>query len=573
MSLFGTIQMASNSLQATDVGMQVVGQNIANANTPGYSQEVLNLTPGPTQQIGSVLEGTGVEIVGVTSQIDQYVQQGLLVANSNVSNTSTQASTYQQLESLMSELTSSGTDLTTSLNNFSAAIQNVLDSPQSVADQQLAVSSGQTLAGNINAMANEATQMQGDLNSQITGEAASINQLTSQIAQLNNQIENFQGGVNNDSTAVGLIDQRQQALTSLSNIVNINVQQQTNGSVNVYVGNNYLVSGAITQQVAVNNDETSGQYGPTLKIANSNQPLDATSGEYVGLVDSRDQILGGFLQQLNSFSGSLANEFNKIYASGQGLDGYQSVTSTNTVSNADASLEDAGLANTPVNGSFQIQVQNTATDQTNTYTINVDLEGLGADTSLNDVAQQINQISGLSATVTANGQLSIENTAANQSFAFADDSSGLLASLGINTFFTGDSASTLSVNSDVVNDPSLFAASTGGVGQDANNAQTLSTFNTTAFPDLGGSTITDLANSIVSNVTEGSATATANSTSASSYQAGLQSQSQSISGVNVDEQTVDLLTLQNQYQASAQVISTISQMMNTLITVMTDSIG
>jgi flagellar hook-associated protein 1 FlgK len=564
MSLFGTIQMASNALQATDVGLQVVGQNIANANTPGYSQEVLNLTPGPTQQQGGVLEGTGVEIVGVTEQIDQYVEQRLYGANSDVTSSTTQATTYQQLESLMSELTSSGTDLTTSLTNFSSSIQNVLDAPQSVSNRQLAVSSGQTLANNINSMANEAMQMQSDLNSQITGEAASINQLTNQISQLNLQIENFQGGVNNSSTAVGLVDQRQQALTSLSKIVNVNVQQQSNGSVNVYVGNDYLVYGATNQQVSAKNSDTPGQYGPSLVITNSGSPLDASSGQYVGLLNSRDQILGGFLQQLDSFSGSLASEFNKIYASGQGLDGYQSVTSVNRVSNATAPLEDAGLTNTPVNGSFQIQVENTATNQTSTYTINVDLEGLGADSTLNSVAEQINQISGISATVTANGQLSIDNTAANQSFSFANDSSGLLASLGINTFFTGDSAGTLSVNSDVANDPSLFAASTGGVAQDADNAQALSAFNTTAFADQGGATIADLANTIVSNVTEGSATATANSTSANSYQAGLQSQSASVSGVNIDEQTVNLLTLQNTYQATAQVISTINQLMSTL---------
>ena len=65
MSLLSSIQMGANALQAQQLGLQVVGQNIANANTPGYSVETLAVTPGPTQHDGSLLLGSGVEIEGV----------------------------------------------------------------------------------------------------------------------------------------------------------------------------------------------------------------------------------------------------------------------------------------------------------------------------------------------------------------------------------------------------------------------------------------------------------------------------------------------------------------------------
>jgi flagellar hook-associated protein 1 FlgK len=92
----------------------------------------------------------------------------------------------------------------------------------------------------------------------------------------------------------------------------------------------------------------------------------------------------------------------------------------------------------------------------------------------------------------------------------------------------------------------------------------LSQFNTTPLADQQGSSLTDLANSLVTNVTEGSAAATANSTSASTLQAGLVSQNQSVSGVSIDEQAVDMITLQNTYIASAKVISTIQTLLQTL---------
>lgn len=512
MSLFGTLQLAGNSMQATGVGLQVIGQNIANANTPGYSQEVVQLGTGPTQQEGGVLMGTGVVVQGVTSEVDQYVEQNLRSANSSVSSYSTQASVYQQLESMMSELTTSGTDLTTSLTNFSAAVQNVLTSPTSDSIRQVAVTSGQTLAQNINQQASQVASFQSQINSQIPADAASINQLVTQIQQLNVQIAGFQAGVSNGSTAVGLTDQRQAALTSLSNLVNINVQPQPNGEVNVYVGNNYLVDGGEAQLVSVTNSNAPGVYGPTLVVGATSSPLQATSGQYAGQIEARDQILGGYLDQLNSYSNTLANEFNKVYASGQGLSGYSSVASQNGVSDANAPLENAGLTNPPTNGSFQIVTQNSVTGQRETTTINVSLEGLGGDTTLNGVASQINGIAGLTASVSASGQLSIASTDPNETFSFANDNSGFLASVGINTFFTGDSAATLGVNSDLVSDPTKFAASTGGVGVDTNNAEALAQFNTTPLASQGGQTITDLANSLVANVTAGSAAAQANST-------------------------------------------------------------
>ncbi len=566
MSLFSALQVAGNSLQAVDIGLQVVGQNIANSNTPGYSREVVNLTPAPTQRLGNVLIGSGVEVSGVVEEVNHFTLQSLYGANSDQESTQTQSSTYQQLETLMGELSTSGTDLTTSTSNFFSAIQNVLDQPESNSVRGLAVQSGQTLATNIDQLANQVEQMQTGLNAQISSQAGQINQLTSQIQQLNLQIDSFQGGQSSGSDAVGLIDQRNTALNSLSQIVNIKVEQQPNGGVDVYVGGDNLVSdGEVRQVAASTTTNASGQSVTQLVLADSKSPLQATSGTYAGLVNSRDQILGGFLNQLNNFSSTLATEFNKIYASGQGLTGYQQVTSQNSVSNPQAPLENAGLSSTPVNGSFQVLVTNSQTGQTETNTINVSLNGLGQDTTLNQVAAQLNNIGGLSASVSSTGQLSISSQNSNLTFAFANDNSGILTSLGINTFFTGNSATTLGVNADVANDSSKFAASQGGVGQDANNVQQLAALNDAPLADQNGNSLSDLQNQVVQNVTDGSATATAQASGASTYQQGVQSQNEAISGVNLDEETLNMITLQQTYQASAQLVSTL----NTLLQLIT----
>src|SRR5487761_1301365 len=183
MSLFSTIQVASNSLQATQIGLQVVGQNIANDNTPGYSREVVNLTPAPTQQLGNISLGTGVQVQGVVQVVDQFLEQRLRGANSDVANTNTQSQTYQNLEGIVGALQNNSTD--TSMNAFFSSIGNILNQPESTSVRNLAVLSGQTLASNINSLATRVMQAQSDLNNQVVGLTSNINQLVTQIAQLN----------------------------------------------------------------------------------------------------------------------------------------------------------------------------------------------------------------------------------------------------------------------------------------------------------------------------------------------------------------------------------------------------
>ena len=169
---------------------------------------------------------------------------------------------------------------------------------------------------------------------------------------------------------------------------------------------------------------------------------------------------------MNSFAGTLANEFNKVYSSGQGLTGYSQTTANNAVTAANVPLNQAGLAFTPTNGSFNIVVTNSQTGASNTTNIPVSLlgSGNGTATTLNSLAAAINNVSGLQAQVVG-GKLNISSTGASTTFSFSNDTSGTLAALGINTFFTGSNADNIAVNNAVVQDPTKFAASSGRRGQ------------------------------------------------------------------------------------------------------------
>jgi len=563
MSLLTTIQMAGNTLNAAQIGLQVVGQNVANVDTPGYTREVVDYTASAPQQDGALTLGTGVNVAGITQEVDQFVEQQLRFANADASGSQVESQTYQSLEGLLNEL--GDNSLGSSLTSFFNSISDVLNNPDDASQRNLAVLAGQSLTQQFNNLAQQAVSISDNLDQQVASSAGTINQLVAQIGQLNSQITQTQGGNGDNSPAVGLTDQRSEDLTQLSDLININVVQQSNGSVSVYTGGNYLVFGSETQQVKAVQSTVNGSTVSSIEFADNNAPLDATSGNLAGLINSRDQIVGTFLTNLNSLANTVANEFNKVYASGQGQTGYQSVTSQVSVSDPDAALDDAGLTNAPVNGSFNIDVNDPTTGQTQVSTINVNLTGLGSDTTLNDVVQQLNAVNGVSASINNQGQLVISSTSPNDQLAFSNDTSGLLASLGINTFFTGTTALDMGVNSDVVNDPSKFAASQGGLDQDTKNAAELANFYTQPLSNQGGSSLSDLYNQLAEGVTQNSAQAQSAATGYQTYQSTLQGDSMSVSGVSIDEETINMLSYQRQYQAAAQLISTVNTLMQTLV--------
>lgn len=544
--------------------MQVVSQNIANSQTEGYVREKAELSTAYVQRIGNLTLGTGVSIDGIIQVIDTFLQKRLNNAISEEASTATTNSTYTELQETMNSLGDTG--LNNAMTTFFNSINDILNAPEDLATRNMAVLYGETLTGQMNDLSTQVTQMRTDLNTQVASMGDTINSLLTDIANLNVQIAATEAGTGGSSQAVGLRDQRDQDLTDLATLVNIKYSEQDNGETMVYIDGNIAVAEGTKYPVEVTyKTDSRGLPLATIQMAQTDVVLTPSSGQLAGLIESRDTVLGGFLNDLDSFSQSLIYEFNKVYSCGQGLTGYDSVVGEYAVDSANAALNNAGLTYTPTTGAFTIQVYNSSTNSTTNTTINIDLTGLGHDTTLDDVVDQINQISGLRATIDSNNVLNIASTSSDVTFAFANDTSGTLAALGINTFFTGDSASSIGVNQQLQDDPSKFAASTGGVAVDTNNAVTLAGFISTPLTSQNGASISTLYDNMVNNVTQNAAVASAQYQAASVYQQTLQSERDAISGVSVDEETVNMLAVQRAYQASAKVISTVNDLFDTLL--------
>ncbi|MEW4453122.1 flagellar hook-associated protein FlgK [Bremerella sp. JC817] len=564
MSLFSTLQQTSNALQAAQIGLQVTGNNIANVNTPDYLRQRVIYTPAPTQAVGNLRLGLGVQVTAIVQQVDQFLEERLRGSRSDLAKGEAEENTYTQLDALIGEL--SDTDLSTSINNFFGSINDILNQPEDLGVRNLTILRGETLAQDITRLYERVQKVQQDTDDRIRNAATDINGLLADIADLNEKITNMEGGVTK-SDAVGLRDQRQQKLTALSELIGVRAVEQENGSVSVFAGGEYLVLDGIAREVYADEESSNGNNFVEVKIKDFESPIQSDTGKLAGLVNSRDHILGNFLNQLDTFAKSFAFEFNKVFSSGQGLTGYNSIDAEHFVDSDSLTepLDQVGLPFTPENGSFQVKLLNRQTGVTETHDIFIKLNGTNEDTSLEGLRSQLDAIDGISATISLEGQLNIEADQPNVEFAFANDTSGALAALGIGTFFTGSSALDLGVNELVSTDPSKFAASKSGIGIDTDNAVELAAFADRALDSISGTSITTYYKDMVGSVAQSSAVTTGITEGFRVFKDTLEGQKLGVSGVNLDEEAVRMISYQRAFQASSRMIATLDELLEILV--------
>lgn len=583
MSLFGTLQMTGNTLQAMQVGLHVAGNNIANANSPGFIREEVLYAPAPVQKRGNLVLGLGVEIAGIVQKVDSFLADRLRDAAGDTASAEVQDKAYKDLENLLGALDGE-TSLNAQLSEFFGSIKKITDptGAEPLSLRNLAILQGKTLAQNISQLDRRVLDLRSQLNTQVEQTGAAINELTSTIQQLNIRISAIEGGGAGASQAGALRTQRQNAVAELSKLVGVTTNEQPSGGISVAVGGEFLVFEGIRREVAVVSDTVDGLQQSEVQFADTQSSLELNSGKLAGLVKARDDIAGNFHDALNEFTGTLIYEFNKLYSQGQGITGFQSLTSQNGVSDPNAPLDAAGLPFTPTDGFFKIIVRDKNSNVSEETDITINLGGVDGDTTLNDLAAQLNAVDGISASVGSDGRLTISADSSGTDFSFKldidesttgeveakqDNESGILAALGLNTFFTGDSALNISVNQKLngIAGASYFAASRGGIGNDLNNALELERFFDRPLDSLEGASLASRYDQLANELTQGSTVAGSVLEGYQAFEATLDGEFQAISGVNLDEEAINMITLQRIYQASARLVRTISEMLDVLV--------
>jgi flagellar hook-associated protein 1 FlgK len=299
-------------------------------------------------------------------------------------------------------------------------------------------------------------------------------------------------------------------------------------------------------------------------------------GKIEGLIRARENQAYGRIAGVDQLASGLIAEVNRVHSDGQGLIGFSAVTGTYDVMDVDAPLNsaEAGLRNPPRNGSFFITVRDTATDTPVAYQIEIDLDGQGSDTSLQSLVDDLNAtVPGITASITPDRRLEIvadagySFTFGYDGHAYRDDTSNVLAALGVNTFFDGSTAGDIQVNPVLQGDARFLAASLTYQPGDGDNAGRMAGVLNTSSDLLDGSSVLEFYNQVANDVAVNGAAASTSGEAATAILSALQTQKENISGVSLDEEAIELIKYERAFQGAARFLSTVDQMMTELMSI------
>ena len=591
MSLDIARSIAFSGLSSTSVQISVTSSNISNADTTGYTKKTANQSSSVTNGVG-----TGVTVTGITSTVDKLLLKSLVSADSDLGSADTANTYLTSLEKLYgstssTDSSSTGTSLANSIASLESALSSLASTPSSASLQSNVVSALDDVTSQLRETSSGIQKLRSNADQDISSSIDDVNTDLQNIADLNAEIK--QTAATGQSTA-DLEDQRNTALQDVASKMNVSYYTASNGDLQIYTttgqalvdSSAHKISYTAAANVSSSTIYTAGSSSSGFSAITVNG-VDITSqitgGSIGGLITLRDKTLPAAQSQLDQLATQLASAVNTVSNSASSVPAPTSLTGTTSVTSSTA------LSAT---GTVRLAV----TDQSGNLVSYSDLD-LSSYSTVGDLVTAINGISGMSASVDANGHLSITATGSGNGVAINEMTSSVGSSsegfsdyFGLNDLVTGTSASDIAVNSSILSGTnelqlatldssssltvgsSVLTSGSATVVNDFYSALTASrTFSSTGGLAATTGSFADYASTIVADVASKSSQASTNYTAKETAQSTYASSLSSQSGVNLDEESANLSTLQNQYSAASALISAINSMYAALITAVQSS--
>ena len=307
--LNGTLAIALSSLAVSQQEMETTSNNVANANTPGYTREVPVVTAGDPVEIGSLSMGTGVVFDKIESLRDPMLQ--IQINQATQQNSELNAS-LSQLQQIQTQFASSTSGIGADISNFFNSLQQLSPDPSDLTLRQGVLTAADTLASDFNNAASSLQGQRSNIDQNVAQSVTQVNSLTAQIASVDQQISNLQS-VDQDPGA--LVDTQNSLIQQLSGLIGVQVIQTDQGISLATSNGTTLVSGSQSYALGT----ATGSDGMQHVMAGGTDITGSiTGGSLAGLIQVRDQGIPGIGSSLDQLASGLANALNS--ANGQGYD-------------------------------------------------------------------------------------------------------------------------------------------------------------------------------------------------------------------------------------------------------------
>ena len=328
----GLLGTATTGLAAFQRAISVTGNNIANANTDGYSRQRVEFGDRPSSFTGSGYVGNGVQVQSIERVFDQFITERVRDTTSAASQADAFAVLSGQVTNLLGD---ADAGLNASFESFFNAVQTVADDPSSTVTRQLLLSESESLTTRFKSLDSQLDSLDARVNGVLANSVTEINGLTAAIADANKAISDStsqgSGAVAND-----LLDKRDRLINQLSEIISVRTVEQDDGAVNVFVGSGQpLVTRYLATPLQIENSPFDAQRKEISIAAGGSSAVitsSLTGGRLGAVLEFRDQVLNPTKNALGRMAVSVGLEFNAQHKLGTDLDGnvgtdYFSVTS------------------------------------------------------------------------------------------------------------------------------------------------------------------------------------------------------------------------------------------------------
>ena len=311
--LFGTLSIALSGLGVSQQEMETSSNNVANANTTGYSREVDDTTAGAPIILDGLTVGTGVVLQKIESLRDPILEIQLNQATQQQSSLNTQLGQLQQLQT---QFASSTSGIGADISNFFNSLQQLSPDPSRIELRQPVLTAAGNLAADFNSAASSLSTQQSNLNLSVEQSVGEINSLTSEIAGVGQQISTLE---DTDQDASTLVDQQTNLIRQLSGLIDVQVVQTGNGGIDLATSNGTALVTGIQSSVLT----TESGAGGNVDIFANGQDITSslTGGSLAGTLQIRDQEIPSVLGQLDQLAAGFSNAVNAANAEGFDLNG------------------------------------------------------------------------------------------------------------------------------------------------------------------------------------------------------------------------------------------------------------
>ncbi len=565
MGLFSTLSIGTRGLFAAQLGMDVAGQNVSNADVAGYSRKRLNMTADyrADGQYGQM--GFGVDVINIDRMRDKMIDQQIQRQNQQVGSYQEYDYTLQQIENIFNEPGSTG--LASFVDKFFDSWQNLANNPADISARTMVKTSADIMVDVFHNLSGELSNLKAATNEKLRANADSVNELTKEIFNLNIEIGSVE--INNQK-ANDSRDKRDGLLKELSSLVDIDTQENSQGQISVTSNGNLLVSPVGSRDIEITTTTFTMPDGTQasnigLRFKDSQKNYNPTSGAINGLFGCRDTIIPEYEEKLNTIAKALMTSVNNLHQRGYNLMGYtgldffnpnatgasdialsESISSdVQNISAATGNQAYAAPANVFGAGALNFGVAPTFLSKTNV------LPAAGADVARNVIKNSVRMVgtqplTGLTATLVENVDYRID-----------------YAHGTVQMLHAGYDGWQMNVD---------FQYRSGGFKGPGDNTNAVAIAQLrqglTMQPDALGNptnTYVQYYSAFIGHLGLARQEATSNLETRTFLVNQYEKHQDSISGVSIDEEMADIIKFQHSYQAAARVISTASQMLDYLL--------